>query len=439
MGLDSRTRWSFGVGHVLNDLCASAWFSYFLVFMRHVVLLAPATTGFLILIGQVADGLATPIVGILSDKTTSKFGKRRLWIGVGSFVVFWSFLPILQLNWFGWTNDLAVVSYYTLFIIIFQIGWASVQVSHLALVPELAHDEQERVSLNSLRSTFTILSGVAVYVLAYELLGRQGEQNLGPEDAPSFKALSWYIVLIGGLFSALFAIGVGVPPEKPEQPASSAHHGVRWHEWLNNPDFYRVGTIYMSTRVMSNVSQAYVPVYLLETLGAPKTAIATVPFTIFVGSFLATTVGSPITHLLGSSGVTGFGAFLVFLSSVGLGLLPAAQFHLVYFLALLLGFGCGLVLFSVLSLIGDLFEDRNCPSTAFVYGAMSLFDKLANGAAIMIIQVLAPPHGDARTSKYYADVMFYVPSVPALLAILLVCPMMRPKPNYEPLGDIKYT
>jgi len=188
---------------------------------------------------------------------------------------------------------------------------------------------------------------------------------------------------------------------------------------------------------MSNVGQAYVPVYLLETLNAPKTAIASVPFTIFVSSFVATTVGTPITNSLGSSGVTSLGAFLVLLSSVGLGLLPAEQWQLVYGLAVLLGFGCGLVLFSALSLIGDLFQDQNCPSTAFVYGAMSLFDKFANGAAIMIIQVLAPPHSGPRTSKFYADVMLYVPSTPALIAIILLIPMMRRKPSYEPLLEIK--
>lgn len=29
---------SFGTGHVLNDLCASVWFSYLLVYLQYVLL-----------------------------------------------------------------------------------------------------------------------------------------------------------------------------------------------------------------------------------------------------------------------------------------------------------------------------------------------------------------------------------------------------------------
>lgn len=36
MPLSTVSRFSFGVGHVLNDLCASMWFSYLLVYFHKV-------------------------------------------------------------------------------------------------------------------------------------------------------------------------------------------------------------------------------------------------------------------------------------------------------------------------------------------------------------------------------------------------------------------
>lgn len=45
---------------------------------------------------------------------------------------------------------------------LFNFGWAAVQVSHMALVPELTVDEGERVLLNSARYAFTIISNVTV-------------------------------------------------------------------------------------------------------------------------------------------------------------------------------------------------------------------------------------------------------------------------------------
>lgn len=49
------------------------------------------------------------------------------------------------------TSELARVIYYIPFIMIFQIGWACVQISHLALIPELARADAERTILNGIR------------------------------------------------------------------------------------------------------------------------------------------------------------------------------------------------------------------------------------------------------------------------------------------------
>lgn len=35
-------KFAFGTGHVLNDLCASVWFSYLLVYLQYVLLVSIA-------------------------------------------------------------------------------------------------------------------------------------------------------------------------------------------------------------------------------------------------------------------------------------------------------------------------------------------------------------------------------------------------------------
>jgi len=44
--------------------------------------------------GQIFDGIATPVVGILSDKTKTKIGKRTPWYIFGTILVTFTFLPI---------------------------------------------------------------------------------------------------------------------------------------------------------------------------------------------------------------------------------------------------------------------------------------------------------------------------------------------------------
>ena len=148
-----RTRLCYGVGHILNDLCANVWFSYLLVYMQYVVGLSPVTAGSLMLVGQIADALSTPVVGIESDRTGYKrYGRRKLWHLLGVACVAISF-PFIFTKCLGCHDpaEYAMVIYYVPFIVIFQFGWATTQISHLSLIPELSECKIEKVTLNAIR------------------------------------------------------------------------------------------------------------------------------------------------------------------------------------------------------------------------------------------------------------------------------------------------
>uniref|UniRef100_A0A4W5KAI9 Uncharacterized protein n=1 Tax=Hucho hucho TaxID=62062 RepID=A0A4W5KAI9_9TELE len=61
----------------------------------------------------------------------------------------------------------------------------------------------------------------------------------------------------------------------------------------------------------------------------------------------------------------------------------------IYGASVLLGVGSATILVMSLSMTADLIGDQT-QSGAFVYGAMSFTDKVANGVAVMMIQTLHP-------------------------------------------------
>lgn len=69
------TKIGFGFGHVYNDLCAGIWFSYTLLFFQGVLQMPSTEAGGLMMLGQVADAIATPIIGHFTDK----FGTKQKW------------------------------------------------------------------------------------------------------------------------------------------------------------------------------------------------------------------------------------------------------------------------------------------------------------------------------------------------------------------------
>lgn len=151
-GLDKQQIWAYGVGHFINDLVAACWFNYLFFFLKKVVETQAAASA--LLAGQICDGIATPIVGLFSDKTNTRIGQRKPWYLGGLVLVVTCFIPLFS----GYKNADSPGSeyaFYTIFPGMFNIGWAALQISHMSLVPSLTCSRKRRVTLLSLRTDST--------------------------------------------------------------------------------------------------------------------------------------------------------------------------------------------------------------------------------------------------------------------------------------------
>ena len=147
---------AYGTGHVLNDMCASMWFTYLLIFFHKVLKFDHVIAGGLLTIGQLADGLSTLFIGSISDRESfafcSRYGNRKTWHLIGTVCVLCSFAFIYsKCIHCEDASSSAQMVYYAAFIIIFQFGWAATQVSHLAMIPDLTSCPNEYTSLTSVR------------------------------------------------------------------------------------------------------------------------------------------------------------------------------------------------------------------------------------------------------------------------------------------------
>ncbi|PKU30726.1 major facilitator superfamily hypothetical protein [Limosa lapponica baueri] len=98
----------------------------------------------------------------------------------------------------------------------------------------------------------------------------------------------------------------------------------------------------------------------------------------------------------------------------------------IYGAAVLLGAGSATILVTSLSMTADLIG-TNTHSGAFVYGAMSFTDKMANGLAVMVIQNLHPCPTELCCSacvSFYHWVMVLVTGGIAVVAVASLCCIM---------------
>ena len=77
------TKLGYAAGHIFNDIAASILTSYSLLFFQNVIKIEKSMVGWIYLIGQLADGLASPTVGFLSDLNIdiwlcNSYGRRKV-------------------------------------------------------------------------------------------------------------------------------------------------------------------------------------------------------------------------------------------------------------------------------------------------------------------------------------------------------------------------
>lgn len=80
-------------------------------------------------------------------------------------------------------------TYFGVVILLFQVGWPTVQIAHLAMIPELCKTAKDRADLTAMRYSASITSNVIVFIVTWLVLQSrtQNSANIGPGDAFRFR------------------------------------------------------------------------------------------------------------------------------------------------------------------------------------------------------------------------------------------------------------
>ena len=175
--------------------------------------------------------------------------------------------------------------------------------------------------------------------------------------------------------------------------------------------------------------------------------MAVIPLAIFVCGFVASLSMKFLNMKFGRVGTFCLGAVLGAAAclwiKVGCKMGTASALYEIYGVAALVGFGSSTMLVTSLSVTADLIGD-NRESGAFVYGAMSLSDKVSNGVAVILVQMFIPTNMDTciRCRMYFRDILFYVCGGAALAGLACVLSLAsatvgrRRRDAYEALDGV---
>jgi glycoside/pentoside/hexuronide:cation symporter, GPH family len=230
---------------------------FYAIYLTDVVGLEPRLASFGALAGIVWDAVNDPIIGMISDRMQTRWGRRRpflLWFAIPfglSFVTLWS-AP-------NWDNQTALLIYVTLSFMIADTLQTLISVPFLSLTPELTADYDERTTLTSFRSFFQLVGALTVVVAAPAIVDRVlaagGSQQQG-------------FMLVGAIFGGIGAVpllllGIFVrETSTPEQTESIPFRATLQAAWQNIPFRYAVGIHMLNWSAVDMVAVAF-PYFLL--------------------------------------------------------------------------------------------------------------------------------------------------------------------------------
>ncbi len=417
---------AYGAAEGSVTLVWTAFALYFLFFLTDVVGISASLGGMVLSAAVLWDAVTDPAMGIISDRTRSRYGRRRPYIiavAVPYCIIFWLLFSVPALE------GPLLVAYFTFMALLMHTAMTVLSVPHAALAPEMTTDYDERTSLASYRFAWSVIGSLFAAVLLFLIAERFADRRLGWSVA---AACIGSVCLVPILLTWRFTRGWERYSEDTEP---LRFHDIREAIFGNRSLRYALGIFIFG--ITANYAGGAIAVYFLEYwMGFSQNQISTYWLIFFVSNLFWVPVVAFMSHRMGKraayitcmlTGVVVYGvgnivirpgqvAFMYSLSFIG-ALAAAAAYQL---------------LWAMLPDVVEVDEFKTGKRREGLYYGVYLFTtKLASAIALFIVgQILEligyTPGIEQSSSTLLGIRILFGPGVGGLLAISAVITVFFP-------------
>ena len=396
------TKLAYGFGAVAYGIKDNGFAVFLLLFFNQVVGMPAEQVGLAILIALVADAFYDPVVGHLSDRTRSGWGRRHPWL-------YGAAIPI-ALSWLllwnppetsgGW-----LFAYLIAIAMAVRFSFSSYEVPSLAMLPELTRDYDERTEVLRYRFLFGWAGGLVMLYAAYAILlvPEPGYDNgvLNPNGYQRYAIVGAVVMLVSVLVSALGTHRV-IATSNTATALAEGHGLADFRAALRFKPFL----ILLGAGIFAFANQglffALTTYLMLYVWGFSQDTFSIYPFALFLGVLLAFLIVGPISRRLEKPRTASISALIaVFLATLPYWLRIAGVFPengttvsivlILVTISLSTTFGiCAMVLTSsMIADVTDASEARTGRRTEGIYFAGFFFmQKCVGGLGILVSSLI---------------------------------------------------
>jgi glycoside/pentoside/hexuronide:cation symporter, GPH family len=371
-------------------------FSFFLlIFYNQVLGMDAGLVSLALLIALLVDAVIDPILGNLSDRTYTQWGRRLPWLYAApiplafAWVMMWS-PPAGEPPSFGGLVAIAIAV---------RVLLSACEVPSVSLVPEITADYDERTTLFRYRAMGGWIGGLGMMVLAYTVFMAGPEGLLQREGYAAFGVFGAVLMAVSVMGSALgqHRLVAHLPAVKPA-PFTIKGAFAEIREAFSERAFliFAVGGLAAYVHQGLNFSMTnYLNLFVLQLTRAQ---LMFFPLVLFGGVLIMFVTIGPLHARLGKAKAAGLGMILgtaigivpYTLLLAGLWPTPGTTLSAVLFFAFaMIAIGLGIIsLVSATSMIAEIveaFEERTGRrAEGSFYSGNWLVQKCATGAGIFL-------------------------------------------------------
>lgn len=189
---------------------------YFTIFLTDVVNFDLATAGVIVMIATLWDAITDPVMGVITDRTRSKYGKHRryfLWglpVLLVSYALMWNTFGVFD----GQADKTKAMIYFTAMFMLYKTAYTIIDVPHTAMLPELAPEYNLRTQYTSMGYIFNSCGMIPAYAITLVVLAAFGSSDDLTRNSQTPFAVT------GLILAVLFSVAVYFTFKLTKEPSS---------------------------------------------------------------------------------------------------------------------------------------------------------------------------------------------------------------------------
>ena len=204
--LTNKFKINYSIGAVANGIKTDTFTFFLLFFYSNIIGLNPGLAGLAIFIALCVDAVTDPLMGTISDRTNSKYGRRHPYMMISFMPMSLGYILLFapRQDWDMSQNDLFL--WMTIFTIITRIGMTLFDIPHRAFGGEVTKDYEERTLLMSWREMIGWVAGLSNAFLGYGIFFASTPEypqgQLNPDAWFPFALTGAVFMIISVLYSS---------------------------------------------------------------------------------------------------------------------------------------------------------------------------------------------------------------------------------------------